>query len=363
MTTRLERLSARVADAGLDALIVSQPENRRYLSGFTGSSGWLLISPDKALLATDSRYTEQAGHQAPAFQVVQVSGDLARWLPDLVAQLKPATRIGFEAADLPHASYKHWTESLSSKSAGVQLLPTEDLVEPLRMVKEPEEREAILQAVRRADAAMDAIVPTIEPGMTERQVAWRLEEHMREHGAEAVSFETIVAAGPNGAMAHHRPDDTLLQEGQPIVIDMGARVDGYCSDLTRTVLLGRPDDTFKRIYDTVLSAQLTAIATLRSGMTGDQGDALARSLIEKASYGDKFGHSLGHGVGLAIHEPPRLGKGSPHPLQDDMVFTVEPGIYITGWGGVRIEDVVELAKGSAVVLSTARKRDTVRSSL
>ena len=239
--------------------------------------------------------------------------------------------------------------------AGKQLIATEDLVEDLRTRKDDAEKEALQRAIRVTDEAFEEVRASLEPGQTEREVALRIEWAFRQRGAEGEAFESIVAAGPNGAMAHHRPSEAVLREGEPIVIDIGARVGGYNADLTRTVVLGQPDDTFKRIYDIVLAAQETAIATIESGITGDAADALARTVIEQAGHGDDFGHALGHGVGLAVHEGPRVGRGAPDVLEDGMIFTVEPGIYITGWGGVRIEDVVELRDGKCVTLSSATK--------
>jgi Xaa-Pro aminopeptidase len=191
--------------------------------------------------------------------------------------------------------------------------------------------------------------------MTEKEVAWRMEMAMREFGADGLSFDTIVASGPNGAMAHHMPSDRPIQAGEPIVIDMGAIADGYCSDITRTVVVGEPDETFNKIYDIVLGAQLTAINTVKAGMSGEDCDGLSRMVIAEAGYGDNFGHSLGHGVGLEVHESPRVGPNSPETLEPNMVFTVEPGIYLTGWGGVRIEDIVVLGDDGAKVLSKASK--------
>ena len=187
--------------------------------------------------------------------------------------------------------------------------------------------------------------------MTEKEVAWRMEVAMREFGADNISFDTIVAAGPNGAMAHHRADDTVIKAGEPIVIDMGAQVNGYCSDITRTVVVGEPDEMFHKIYSIVLGAQLTAINTVRPGLSGEECDALSRDVIARAGYGDNFGHSLGHGVGLAVHEKPRVGPNAEDVLKPGMVFTVEPGIYLSGWGGVRIEDIVVLGEEGATVLS------------
>ena len=202
---------------------------------------------------------------------------------------------------------------------------------------------------------MDRVGATIEAGMTEEQVAWELEKTMRELGAEGPSFDTIVGAGPNGALPHHRADATVIKAGDPVVIDMGASYQGYCSDLTRTLFVGEPDDTFRGIYNTVLHAQLEAEARVTAGMTGKETDAIARDIIAEAGHGDEFGHSLGHGIGLAVHESPGVGPNSDGTIEDGMVFTVEPGIYMPGWGGVRIEDMAVMENGRARVLSRASK--------
>jgi Xaa-Pro aminopeptidase len=344
---------------GVEALFVSSPENRRWLSGFAGSAGFLVITRDAAVLATDFRYVEQAGQQAPDYRVVRISG-ASDWAPGLFQELG-VSRVGFESADLTYASYQGFTEALAkAPSDGVSFVPTTGVVEPLRMVKDAEEVALIERAVELADRAFEAVAPTIEVGETEVSVAWRLDRMMREEGAEAVSFETIVAAGPNAAKPHHRPSERPIQAGEPVVIDMGARYQGYCSDMTRTICLGEADETFRVVYDTVLGAQLTALATVNPGLTSGEVDAVAREIIEQAGYGDKFGHSLGHGIGLAVHEHPRVGPRGQDPMENGTVFTIEPGIYIPGWGGVRIEDTVIMEGGAVRTLNRAHKRENPR---
>jgi Xaa-Pro aminopeptidase len=235
------------------------------------------------------------------------------------------------------------------------MVPAPGLAENQRIIKDQEELSMLQLAIDAADKAMDQVCPAITPGMTEREVAWKMEMAMRNFGADTISFDTIVAAGPNGAMAHHQPSDYVIKQGDAIVIDMGAKVGGYCSDLSRSIAVGEPDETFKKIYDTVLGAQLTAINTVKVGMTGEETDNLSRNVIADAGYGDNFGHSLGHGVGLEIHENPRVGPRSPDVLELNTVFTVEPGIYLSGWGGIRIEDIVILREDGAVPLSKANK--------
>ena len=355
MSERLQRLRQKLTANSLDSFIVSSPENRRYLSGFTGSAGYLVISENAAILATDFRYTQQATNQSPDFTIVKMTGGWA-WLNDVVNNLK-LKRLGFESSHLTVATFHSLTNAIkeSSLTPKPSLISTTEMTEGLRTVKDSDELTSIQRAIDVADQAMDLVTPNIQPGDTEQEIAWRLEKAMRELGADSLSFDTIVAAGPNGAMPHHRPSDRAINLGEPVVIDMGAKVDGYCSDITRTICLGEQDDTFRKIYDIVLGAQLTAIATVRSGMDASEADDLARNVIVKAGFGDNFGHSLGHGVGLAVHEYPGVGPGSPHTLEEGMVFTIEPGIYLPEWGGVRIEDDIILGKDGVRTLSKARK--------
>jgi len=352
MKHRLEKLRQRLSEKGLDAILISQGDNRRYLSGFTGSAGFLLISEKSAILATDFRYTEQAKIQAPDFDVIQIEGEIPKWLPELIASLG-ARKIGFEADDISFAIYR----KLVASAGKSEIVPTEGIVESLRAVKDEGELELITRAVEICDAVFEEVSPIIRPGMTEKEVAWQIEKLLRERGSEAVPFDIIVASGPNSALPHHKPSERLIRSGEPVVIDMGARVSGYSSDLSRTICLGNEDERFSKIYDLVLGAQLTAIATIEAGMSGEVADGLARTVIEQGGYGENFGHSLGHGLGLSPHEQPRLGRGSNDLLAEGMVFTIEPGIYISGWGGVRIEDVVVLEGGRAKVLSKAKKID------
>lgn len=350
MTDRLERLRQRLGEEGLDAILISQGENRRYLSGFTGSAGFLLISQRSATLATDFRYIEQAKIQAPAFDIFRTEGELPKWFPELASSLSGG-KIGFEANDISFSVHR----KLVANAGENEIVPTEDVVESLRAVKDQEELELITRVVEISDAAFEEVASMIHPGMTEREVAWEIERALREKGSEGLPFDLIVASGPNSALPHHMPTDRVIRPGEPVVIDIGARVAGYSSDLSRTICLGDTDEKFEKIYDLVLGAQLTAIATIESGMSGEQADSLARTVIEQGGYGENFGHALGHGIGLAPHEAPRLGRNSPSTLADGMVFTVEPGIYISGWGGVRIEDVVVLEQGRVKVLSKAKR--------
>ena len=355
MQSRLSTFVAQLPEREVDAVLISGAENRRYLSGFSGSAGYLFITDERAHLATDFRYTEQATAQAAHFDVEQVRMGWD-WL---LTQLKEtsAKRVGFESQAMTVATYNSLMNAIVEDSdlSGIELVPIADLTDGQRCFKDADELALLQRAIDASDVAMEKVCPTIAEGMTEREVAWRMEMAMRDAGSEGISFDTIVAAGTNGAMAHHMPTDKVIRQGEPIVIDMGAKVGGYCSDITRTVVVGEPDEMFHKIYGIVLDAQLTAIDKVRTGMTGEEADGLARDVIADAGYGDNFGHSLGHGVGLAVHEIPRVSPRSQDPLDVNSVFTVEPGIYLPGWGGVRIEDIVILGKDGATPLSKASK--------
>jgi len=349
---RLARLREVLAREQLDALLVSQPENRRWLSGFTGSAGWLLVSADLALFATDFRYYDQVALESPGFELVQVTTTLAQVLPGMI-QRTGARQVGFEADHATYANIQEWAEAAKA----CEWVLTKGLLTALRAVKDAAELAAVRAAIALTDEALAGVLPAIRPGMTEAELAWRIESYMRTHGAEAVAFELIVSSGPNSARPHARATQQPLQAGQPIIIDIGARVNGYCADLTRTFCLGQPADParFWEVYTTVLRAQAAAETAIRPGMTGKEGDAVARDLIAAAGYGDNFGHGLGHGVGLAIHEEPRLSRIHTAALPAGALLTVEPGIYLPGWGGVRIEDMILLTENGAAVLSRSPK--------
>jgi Xaa-Pro aminopeptidase len=353
---RLDRLRARFDEHKIDMLLVTEPHNRRYLSRFTGSAGYLLIGRDTAQLATDFRYWEQAGLQAPDFELFQTAGPVADWFGNLVRP-HGGRRIGFEAGDVSYDLYRQWRRLIEDLPAAdrPQLVPTSGLVEGLRVIKEPEEIAALKRVIALGDAAFAAVAPRIEPGWTEQRVAWEIETYVRTHGGDGMSFPTIVAGGPWGALPHARARDVPLRAGEGIVIDMGALLDGYCSDMTRTIFLGAPDGRFKKVYDIVLAAQLAAEAIIEVGMDGEAAHLLAHHVIEEAGYGEQFGHGLGHGIGLQVHEAPRIARRSTDTLADGMVFSVEPGIYLAGWGGVRIEDLVVLENGRCRVLTSSPK--------
>ncbi len=361
MNNRLSRLRAALAERGLPALLVSAPANRRYISGFSGSNGALLITAEVAMLFTDGRYVIQAGRESPDFSLREIVNP-GRTLADLLAEAAVELNLrmlNFEAAHMSVA--EHYALTKAMFDTPVELDPAEGVVESLREVKDDGEVATLRKAVAITDAAITAVIPHLRPEMSERQVAWMLEVAMREGGADGISFPIIVAAGPNSALPHARPSADPLGVGRPIIIDMGAMLGGYHADLSRTICLGEPDAQFWTIYTIVLDAQRRALAGLRPGLRCNAADALARDHITAAGYGEQFGHGLGHGVGLNIHEGPSLRRAAvgheqngPR-LQAGNVTSVEPGIYLEGWGGVRIEDLALITADGCEVLSTAHK--------
>ncbi|MDP6666388.1 MAG: aminopeptidase P family protein [Dehalococcoidia bacterium] len=351
--SRVQKLRERIAKDELDALFVSNGENRRYVSGFVSTAGYLLVTRDEAVICTDFRYTEQAAQQAPGWRVDRIGGK-PDWLPKLVNEFG-IENLGFEADDMTVGTLERFKKALEEGDASPELKPTTGIGVDLRAYKDAEELGLLQQAIDIGDQAFEETAAQLEVGMTEKQAAWIFEKAVRERGAESISFETIVAIGPNAARPHHATSDSRLVEGQTIVFDCGARYQGYCSDLTRTVVLGEADDEVKRVYDIVLTAQLAAIDMVEAGMTGEECDAIARKIISEAGHENDFGHSLGHGLGLEVHENPGVGPNAKGKLENGMPFTIEPGIYIPGWGGVRIEDVVVLENDKARVMSHAAK--------
>ncbi len=343
MRNRRDALRDRLG--GLDALLVTAPSNVRYLSGFTGSNGALLVGrdPGQDRLATDFRYVTQAADQCPDLAVV-VDRDVAG---ALVGHLGSG-RLGFEALDVRVAAH----ETLVREHAGVVLVATEGLVEAARTVKDDAELESLAEACRISDLALAALLPEIRVGQTEREIARRLEWLMLESGAEAVSFESIVAGGPHSAIPHHRPTGRALEAGDLLKIDFGALHDGYHADETRTFVVGRDPEPWQReIHELVARAQAAGIGALAVGADVRTVDAAARSVIVDAGYGEQFGHGLGHGVGLDIHEAPMLGYAATGILGDRTPVTVEPGVYLPGRGGVRIEDTLVVRTGGPVSLT------------
>ncbi len=360
---RLTLLRQRLAEEKLDALVITTPENIFYLSGFYPGEAYLdatlIVSAEHAWISTDSRYYEAVKRHAQEFKLFEAGYDRAKWVAEFVKTAKPAL-IGFEAQHLTFATHKAWTKE--ARKAKCKLKPTQGIVQGLRVIKEPEELAKIKRAVEITDAAFADFIAQVKPGMTEKEAVWLIEQAMHAHGADAMAFG-IVASGPNAALPHAVPTDRQLQRGEPIIVDIGARFERYHSDLTRTIVLGQPDEQFSKVYDTVLKAQRTAAKKIRDGVKCKRADAYARNVIKKAGYGDFFGHGLGHDVGLAVHDGGMRASYTAAPrdtLRANMTLTLEPGIYIPGWGGVRIEDLVVIQEDGVDVLSQSPKEPVVK---
>ncbi len=355
---RLEKLRALMEEEGLAGLLVTQADNRRYLSGFTGSNGVLIIATEKQIVATDSRYYEQVKQECPGWELAEVGYDFAGNMLEVLREAGLGGRaIGFEAQHVSVAQLHAWERALLGR---LVLINTEGFIETLRMQKDAEEVARVKKAVALADAAWTYISRWMKPGLTEMQVAWELESYMRTHGATALSFPSIVASGPNSARPHARPTERVIRAGEPIILDFGCVVDDYCSDITRTVSLGPPaNGKYFEVWETVLEAQQAAVKGAKGGMTGEDVDKIARDIIEAAGYKEYFGHGLGHGVGLNVHEGPRYSFTYPYDVAAGAVMTIEPGVYIPDWGGVRIEDMVVVGEAGVEVLTTAPKEAVI----
>jgi Xaa-Pro aminopeptidase len=345
---RQRRALAALSGTGAEALMVTRPENRTYLTGFRGDAGTVFLSSDGVWLLTDFRFLEAAKDQGVAAELVHQEGS---WL-DSVTRLVTArgwSVLAFEADHLTCQRYQELSEALSP----VALVASSGLVEGLRRIKDEEEIAWLREAARITDAAFVHILDRIRPGVTEKELALELEYFMGRSGAEGPGFPTIVAAGPRSAYPHAVPQREAVREGDLIILDLGAVYEGYHADLTRTVAVGCADGKQREVYDIVLCAQQKALAAIRPGRSAAEIDAVAREEITRKGYGEYFVHRLGHSVGLAVHEEPSLGSGQDAVLAPGMVLTVEPGIYLPGWGGVRIEDLVLVTEKGAEVISQA----------
>jgi Xaa-Pro aminopeptidase len=347
---RIEKLQNSLAQAGVGALLITNLTNVRYLCGFSGTNGQLLLTPGRAVFLTDPRYAARAATLVEDAEVQIYPSRLTDSLLPLV-QEAGTRKLGFEAKTMTVAD----REELQGRLGDVGIEATSGMVEEMRKVKGPEEVSSLRQAIALGDRAFEWVIDRLVPGAQERQIALELEIQMRSWGAEEVSFPPIVGSGPLSAHIHHTPTDRELQKGDLVLLDFGCRLDGYCSDLTRTVVLGAATEDQRAMYELVLAAQSAGIAAVGPGAAGVAVDREARSVIEEVGRGDNFGHGLGHGVGLDIHEAPRLSKISEDTLTEGNVVTVEPGVYVQDAGGIRIEDCVLVTPEGREVLGTARK--------
>lgn len=346
---KLIKLRSNFSAKGIDALLITSPFNRRYVTNFTGSAGVVLITSEEALFITDFRYVEQAEKQCAGFTIIQHGASL---VDEIAQQTKKygVQKLGFEQEHVTYSTFTSYKKAIEA-----ELIPTSGLVEKLRLIKTEAEIKILKEAADIADAAFKHILDFIRPSITELDVANELEFFMRKAGATSSSFDIIVASGYRSALPHGVASDKLIEKGDFITLDFGAYHKGYVSDITRTVSVGEPDPKLKQIYEIVLEAQMKGVEGIKPGMTGKEADALTRDYITEKGYGEYFGHSTGHGIGLEVHEGPALSVRSDVIIEPGMIVTVEPGIYIPGLGGVRIEDDTLITKDHNETLTHSTK--------
>ncbi|WP_339146819.1 MULTISPECIES: Xaa-Pro peptidase family protein [unclassified Sutcliffiella] len=347
--TKLTKLRESFQASGIDALLITSGKNRQYITGFTGSAGVAVVAEDKAVFITDFRYTEQAAKQCEGFDIVQHKGGLVEEIANVVKDLG-ITKLGFEQDHVTFSTYLNYKTTIKS-----DLVPVSGVIEKLRLIKSEQEIKILKEATQIADAAFEHILTYIKPGLTELDVSNELEFFMRKQGAVSSSFDIIVASGYRSALPHGVASDKVIGKGEFVTLDFGAYYKGYNSDITRTLAVGEPSEELKTIYDIVLEAQLRGMRGIKAGMTGREADALTRDYITEKGYGEYFGHSTGHGLGMEVHEGPSLSVKSETVLEPGMIVTVEPGIYVAGLGGVRIEDDTIVTETGNETLSFSTK--------
>ncbi|EIW01265.1 M24 family metallopeptidase [Thermoanaerobacter siderophilus] len=348
MNKRLQNLRELMKEKDIEAFVIYKFVNVTYITGFTGDDSVALVTHNKAIFITDGRYTEQAQKEVKDFEVIEHKTGIKEVLKEYIKTLE-IKKLAFEE-NISYGQYRELKELLE-----IELIPQANLVETLRMVKDEEEIENIKKAQNITDRAFEHLLKFIKVGMTEKEVALELEYFMKKQGAEDLSFDTIVASGKRSSLPHGKASEKVIEKGDFVTIDFGCKVGGYCSDMTRTIVMGKASEKQKEIYNIVLEAQQKAIDNIRAGITSKEADLLARSVIEEKGYGQYFSHSLGHGVGLEVHEAPSLSFKKEEILKEGAIVTVEPGIYIPDFGGVRIEDMVLLKEDGVINLTKSPK--------
>jgi Xaa-Pro aminopeptidase len=360
---RIDKLRKEFESNEIDGILIFIEENRFYLSGFEGedsqfdeTAGILAIGKDKLVLATDSRFTFQAETEAPLYEIYCYKKGLAKEIPDIM-EAAGITKAGFESVRVSVDLFEKMESSVKEFGKDLILKPVSGIVEKFREIKDEGEIEKMRYALHIAEKGLKQVIPQLKPGMTEIEAAWILERTLKEMGAQDLSFSTITATGTNSAKPHAVPSTEILKEGEPLLFDWGTLIERYCSDITRTFYLGKKDDKFDEIFEIVKKAHDAGTAAVKAGVSTREVDEAARNIIEKAGYGKYFGHGLGHGVGMAVHEAPRLSPLSDETLKEGMVVTIEPGIYIPEWGGIRLENMVVVRKDHAEVLNSTKPED------
>ena len=349
--SRIEVIRSEFKEHGVDGLLIMSPYNRRYISGFTGSAGVVLLTETDAIFITDFRYVEQAKEQAQGFSIVQHKAAILEEVAKQAEKLQ-IKKLGFEQSYVTYEQFQQLQKTVESQ----ELVPVTGLVEGVRLIKDASEIQLIQDAADIADAAFKHITSFIRPGLTELEVSNELEFFMRKQGAQSSSFDTIVASGYRSALPHGVASGKLIESGELVTLDYGAYYNGYCSDITRTLAVGQINDELTNIYETVLEAQLRGMNGIKAGITGKEADALTRDYITEKGFGENFGHSTGHGLGMEVHEGPALSFKSDTVLRPGMIVTVEPGIYVHGVGGTRIEDdILITAEGNRSFTSSPKE--------
>lgn len=347
---RLNQLRNKMKQQSIEALLITNAVNRKYMTGFTGSSGVVLITADEAVLFTDFRYMNQAPQQAKHYEVREHKAQVIHSVKEALNQWD-ITTLSFEQNDVAYGTYAAYLSELES----IELIPSDGVVEQIRVIKDENELLILQEAADLADQTFSYILNHLKPGVSEHQIALELEFFMRSQGAVSSSFDIIVASGERSALPHGVASDRILQNNEFVKLDFGAFYKGYCSDITRTVVLGKPQPKHKEIYEIVLEAQMHALEHIKPGMSGKEADALTRDIIAGYGYSDYFGHGTGHGIGMEIHEAPRLSPTSDTILKPGMTVTVEPGIYLPEFGGVRIEDDIVITDSGIKILTHSTK--------